>query len=180
MGLLQPSIGEMLVDDSKVLGSSREWQEHIAHIPQSIFLIDATISENIAFGVAKDKIDMCRVKKMAKIAQISNTIDSWNDAYDTVVGERGVQLSGGQRQRIGIARALYKKADILILDEATSALDNKTENLVITGIENNKENATIIMIAHRHSTLKNCDKIIVMDNGVVKMGTYSEASRFFN
>ncbi len=181
MGLLQPSIGEILVDDSKVLGSSREWQAHIAHIPQSIFLTDATISENIAFGVAKDKIDICRVKKVAKIAQISKIIDSWNDKYETVVGERGVQLSGGQRQRIGIARALYKKADILILDEATSALDNKTENLVITGIENNKENATIIMVAHRHSTLKNCDKIIVMDDGVVvNAGAYSEASRFFN
>ena len=139
----------------------------MAHVPQNIFLSDATIEENIAFGVQKDKIDRQQVKKAAKQAQISGVIEGWQKGYETLVGERGVRLSGGQRQRIGIARALYKQADVLIFDEATNALDNKTEQEVIEAIESLSDKLTIIMIAHRVSTLKRCKKIVEINNGEI-------------
>ena len=139
----------------------------MAHVPQNIYLSDSTIEENIAFGVQKDKIDRQQVKKAAKQAQISGVIEGWQKGYETLVGERGVRLSGGQRQRIGIARALYKQADVLIFDEATNALDNKTEQEVIEAIESLSDKLTIIMIAHRVSTLKRCKKIVEINNGEI-------------
>ena len=130
-----------------------------AYLPQNIFLIDATIMENIAFSIPLSKIDVDRVIQAAKNSQLHDLIESWPDKYNTLVGERGVNLSGGQRQRIGIARALYKKASVIILDEATSSLDAKTEQEVIKSIDNLPENLTVIMVAHRISSLKNCDRI---------------------
>lgn len=176
MGLLQPVDGKIVIDDVKIDSwNRRAWQSHIAHVPQAIFLADTTITENIAFGVSKDKIDFERVKLAAEKAQIATTIEYLDKKYDTVVGERGVRLSGGQRQRIGIARALYKKADLIVFDEATSALDNETERSVMEAIENLADDITILIIAHRLTTLRNCDQIVELQNGEIKsVGTYEE------
>jgi len=166
MALLQPSKGSLEVDGVEINENNyRGWQSHIAHIPQTIYLSDATISENIAFGLPKDQIDYKRVVSVAQKAHIDETIQSWEQQYDTVVGERGVRLSGGQRQRIGIARALYKNADVLIFDEATSALDNVTEKAVMDSINEISRDVTILIVAHRISTLKNCDLIVELENG---------------
>jgi len=164
MGLLFPTSGEIRIDN-QFLGKMnfRAWQKHIAHVPQSIFLSDGTIEENIAFGVPKESIDHDLVRKAAEQAQIAKTIQKMPNAYKSLIGERGVRLSGGQRQRIGIARALYKKADVLIFDEATSALDTNTENEVMNSIKALSKDLTILIIAHRLSTLEECDEIIKID-----------------
>lgn len=168
MGLLHPSSGKFMVNGQTIdeLNAS-EWQAYLAHVPQAIFLADATIEENIAFSVPKEEIDRLHLRNVAKIAQIDEDIQAWPERYETRVGERGVKLSGGQRQRIGIARALYKKAGILFFDEATSALDSKTEQLIIDGIESfdreTKKN-TVFMVSHRLSTLKNCTHILEVEN----------------
>jgi ATP-binding cassette, subfamily B, bacterial PglK len=169
MALLQPSKGSLEVDGVEINENNyRGWQSHIAHIPQTIYLSDSTIAENIAFGLSKDQIDHKKMIKMAQKAHIDETIQSWEMQYDTVVGERGVRLSGGQRQRIGIARALYKNADVLIFDEATSALDNVTEKAVMDAINEISKDVTILIVAHRLSTLKNCDFIVELENGKAK------------
>lgn len=176
MGLLEPTAGALIVDDTVIdLSNYRNWQSNIAHVPQAIFLTDASVEENIAFGVPKDEIDFHQVKAAAQQAQIANTIEQWPKQYQTIVGERGVKLSGGQRQRIGIARALYKMADVIIFDEATSALDNETERAVMQSIEELSEDLTLLIIAHRLSTLKNCTKIVELDMGRIKqVGSYKE------
>lgn len=165
MGLLPPTYGNILIDGRKI-NSERIilWQKKIAHVPQFIFLVDATILENIAFGVPKEFIDIERVKISSKMAMVNEFVDNLPNGFDTIVGERGIFLSGGQRQRIGIARALYKNAEILILDEATSALDNETEKEVMNSITSFDKNLTILMIAHRISTLVACDYIIEVKN----------------
>lgn len=141
MGLLQPTRGSIEIDDQPLVAANiGAWQAHIAHVPQVIFLTDSSIEENIAFGVPKEKIDSRRVREAAQKAQIADSIESWPSQYQTLVGERGVRLSGGQRQRIGIARALYKQADVIIFDEATSALDNETEQAVMQAIEGLSQN----------------------------------------
>lgn len=176
MGLLQPTEGYMLIDEVALSGGNRRaWQAHIAHVPQTIFLSDATIAENIAFGVPRDEVDLERVKTAARQAQISEAIESWSEQYDTLVGERGVKLSGGQRQRIGIARALYKQADVIIFDEATSALDNETEQAVMQAIDGLGDHLTILIVAHRLTTLKNCSQIVELHNGELKrVGSYAD------
>lgn len=176
MGLLQPSSGLMEVDGQRIsIENQRAWQAHIAHVPQSIFLADCSIEENIAFGVPIDKIDHERVRHAARQALISETIALFPRGYKTHIGERGVRLSGGQRQRIGIARALYKQADVIILDEATSALDNETERSVMQSIEKLGDDLTILVIAHRLSTLKNCDMVVELNDGrISRVGTYEE------
>lgn len=151
----------------------RGWQRHIAHVPQTIFLSDTSIAQNIAFGVPVEQIDNARVRQAAEKAQIAKTIESWSQQYSTVVGERGVRLSGGQRQRIGIARALYKQAKVLVFDEATSALDNNTERAVMEAIENLGDDLTVIIVAHRLTTLKNCTQIVELEDGEIKRtGSY--------
>ena len=176
MGLLPPSQGEFLVDGVPVREEKRRsWQAHVAHVPQSVFLADKSVEENIAFGVLTQQIDRERVRKAARQAQIAETIEKWPDQYRTVVGERGARLSGGQKQRIGIARALYKKADVIIFDEATSALDSDTELAVMRSVESLSTDLTIFLIAHRTSTLRSCDRIYELRNGVVAWtGTYDE------
>lgn len=169
MGLLQPTNGILEVDGQAITTfNNRAWQAHIAHVPQAIFLTDSTIEENIAFGVPRDLIDHSRVRRAAQYAQIANTIEGWPKQYRTLVGERGVRLSGGQRQRIGIARALYKQADVIIFDEATSALDSETEKAVMHSIENLSRDLTLLIIAHRTSTLKNCTEIIELSDGNIR------------
>ena len=174
MGLLRPSEGSLEIDGQPVtIENHRAWQAHIAHVPQDIFLADSTIEENIAFGIPKDQIDHERVRQAAQQAQIADSIDTWPKQYQTFVGERGVRLSGGQRQRIGIARALYKQADVIIFDEATSALDNETEQGVMQAIEGLSTELTILIIAHRLSTLRNCTQIVELGSGrILRTGSY--------
>lgn len=176
MGLLRPTSGQILVDDQPLFGETRiAWQRNVAHVPQAIFLADASLAENIAFGVPIEEIDMNRVKLAAQGASISSFIESSPDGYAAMIGERGVRLSGGQRQRIGIARALYKQAKVLVFDEATSALDQETEIAVMQSIEKLSEDLTIFIIAHRLTTLKNCSQVVELANGKVKqIGTYQQ------
>jgi ABC-type multidrug transport system fused ATPase/permease subunit len=176
MGLLQPTEGTLEIDGQPITTvNHRAWQAHIAHVPQAIFLADSTIEENIAFGVHKDQIDHVRVKQAAQQAQIAEAIETWPKQYQTFVGERGIRLSGGQRQRIGIARALYKQADVLIFDEATSALDNETEQAVMEAIDCLSQDLTVFIIAHRLTTLKNCTQIMELSDGCInRTGTYQD------
>ncbi|MDP2127609.1 MAG: ABC transporter ATP-binding protein [Pseudohongiella sp.] len=176
MGLLEPTKGVLEIDGQPVTSqNNRSWQAHIAHVPQAIFLADTTIEENIAFGVAKEQIDYTRVRQAAAQAQIAESIDSWPDQYRTFVGERGIRLSGGQRQRIGIARALYKRADVIIFDEATSALDSETEQAVMEAIDSLSSDLTLLIIAHRLTTLRNCTQIVELASGKIKrVGSYQD------
>ncbi len=176
MGLLEPVEGTVLVDGQMLEGNRlRAWQRSIAHVPQHIFLADASLTENIAFGVAAKNVNMERVHEVAGRAMITEFIDSEPTGYSTVVGERGIRLSGGQRQRIGIARALYKQANILIFDEATSALDNQTEQAVMHSLADLGREVTIVIVAHRLSTLQDCDEIVEMNRGqVVGVGTFED------
>jgi ATP-binding cassette subfamily B protein len=175
MGLLTPTSGLITVDGQPISGPhKRAWQRTIAHVPQSIFLSDASIAENIAFGVPSHKIDMERVRHVARIAHIADFVESQPRQYKTEVGERGVRLSGGQRQRMGIARALYKQASVLVFDEATSALDNATERELMDDIERLSRDLTILMIAHRLTTVERCDKIVVIEGGrIVAVDTHA-------
>jgi ATP-binding cassette subfamily B protein len=176
MGLLIPNEGEILIDGKPVKGNRlRAWQRTIAHVPQSIYLADTTLAENIAFGVPRSAIDMNRVRQAARQAQIADFVENRPEGYDTYVGERGIRLSGGQRQRIGIARALYKQASVLVFDEATSALDNVTEQSVMAAIGKLNRDLTILIIAHRLSTVRRCDTIVELEQGhVVAQGTYEQ------
>jgi ATP-binding cassette subfamily B protein len=179
MGLLAPTEGELIVDGTRIRGAIvRAWQRTIAHVPQSIYLADTTLAENIAFGVPPGSIDRERVREAARKAQIAEFIESRPEGYEAFVGERGIRLSGGQRQRIGIARALYKQASVLVLDEATSALDNVTEQSVLDSIEGLDRELTILLIAHRLSTVRRCDTIVELEHGaVVAQGAYEELLR---
>ena len=176
MGLLHPNSGSFFVDDIVITESNKfGWQSALAHVPQSIFLTDSSIAENIALGVPPDEIDFNLVQRSAEQAQIHDTISAWPNKYNTIVGERGVRISGGQRQRIGIARALYKKAPVIIFDEATSALDSSTEASVMQSIASLNKDLTIIIVAHRLTTLKNCSNIIELSNGkILRQGVYND------
>lgn len=172
MGLLAPTAGRVLVDgvdlhDPEHPERLLAWRATIAHVPQSVYIADSSITENIAFGVPRQHIDLARVKQAATQAQIASFIEYTPEGYESFVGERGIRLSGGQRQRLGIARALYKKAQVLVLDEATSALDNRTEETVMKAINTLSESLTVIMIAHRLSTVEGCDRVIRLEHGTV-------------
>jgi ABC-type multidrug transport system fused ATPase/permease subunit len=174
MGLLEPTAGRILVDDVDLhdpLQPERlaAWRETIAHVPQSIYLADSSIAENIAFGIPRAKIDLERVRQAAEQAQIAGFLESSPHGYGTFVGERGIRLSGGQRQRIGIARALHKRAQVLVLDEATSALDNATEQVVMEAVDSLSRELTVVIIAHRITTLTSCDRVIRLHQGCVVM-----------
>ena len=166
MGLLSISEGKLRVDGKAItIRNVREWRGHISHVPQTIYLADVTIMENIAFGIAREDIDEERVIRAAKKAKIHGTISKLDSKYETMVGEGGARLSGGQRQRIGIARALYKETSVLVFDEATSALDNKTELNVMNEIRQLGDKTTVLIIAHRLSTLKECDHVYELSEG---------------
>lgn len=174
MGLLQPTGGLILVDGADLHDPAQPqrlqaWRAAIAHVPQSIYLADSSIAENIAFGVPGDQIDQALVQRAAEQAQIAGFIESSPHGYDTFVGERGIRLSGGQRQRIGIARALYRQAQVLVFDEATSALDTATEQSVMAAIEELSRELTIVLIAHRLSTVERCDRVIRLDEGRIEI-----------
>ncbi|MGL5257941.1 MAG: ABC transporter ATP-binding protein [Proteocatella sp.] len=168
LGLLMPKNGDIYVDGISIYNDIRAWQENLSYVPQTIYLLDGTIRENIALGVLEDEIDNLQIEKVLKMAELYEFIQLLPNKLDTRVGERGVMLSGGQRQRIGIARALYRKPKILFLDEATSALDNETEKSITSTILKLKGEMTIIAVAHRMSTLQNCDFKIMFKNGEIK------------
>ncbi|WP_371170234.1 ABC transporter ATP-binding protein [Aliiroseovarius sp. 2305UL8-7] len=177
LGLLSPKEGKISVDGTNLNGTNvQDWQASIGYVPQSIFLADMSIAENIALGTPCAEIDMARVRQCAKLAQLAEFIEgTLPEGYDTCIGEAGVRLSGGQRQRIGIARALYRDPDILVFDEATSALDGITEREVMQAIAALHGHKTIVMIAHRMSTVAACDKIILLDQGrIAGCGSYAE------
>lgn len=180
MGLLTPKNGHLKVDGIIIdLENVRSWQKNIGYVPQQIYLSDSTIAANIAFGVNPENIDMNQIEKVSKIANLHDfVLNQLPNSYETFIGERGVRLSGGQKQRIGIARALYHNPKILILDEATSALDNLTEKIIMKSVNELSNKTTIILIAHRLSTVKNCDKIFVIKDGEIKaQGNYDELSK---
>ena len=176
LGLIKPEQGVLKIDDTIINdGNRRSWQNTIGFVAQSIFLSEGTIAENVAFGIAKDQIDLEQVQQSLKLAHLTELLQSLEKGIHTKVGERGVQLSGGQRQRIGIARALYHNAQLLVFDEATSSLDGITEKMIMESIHDFGGQKTIIMIAHRLKTVQKCDKIFFIDRGaVVDQGTYKE------
>ncbi len=175
LGLLTPQIGDIKVDGISVYNNLRDWQNLVGYIPQSIFLLDDTLTRNIAFGVLDQDIDHQRLEKAINSAQLKELIENLPYGLETKVGERGVMLSGGQRQRVGIARALYHEREILILDEATAALDNNTEKLVSESIQGLVGEKTLITIAHRLSTVEKCDRIYLLEKGrVVRAGSFAE------
>ncbi|MBR7887586.1 ABC transporter ATP-binding protein [Marinomonas sp. A79] len=176
LALISPSEGELIINGQVINElNKRAWQNEVGFVPQSIFLSEGTVMENVAFGIPVQEIDMVKVKHAIKLAHLDSLVESLEYGVHTKVGERGVQLSGGQRQRIGIARALYNDAKILVFDEATSALDGITEKMIMSAISDFNGKKTIVMIAHRLSTVKKCDQIYFMENGyVVSKGSYAD------
>lgn len=176
MGLLKPTEGQVTIDGQELRGKYLHgWHQTIAHVPQNVYLTDKSLAENIAFGLPPEAIDMDRVRRAAQRAQLADFIESRKGGYQSIVGERGIRLSGGQRQRIGIARALYKNATVLVFDEATSALDTVTERAVMEAIDSLNRDLTVFLIAHRITTVKNCDVIVVLEGGrVVAQGGYDQ------
>ena len=173
LGLLEPTDGRVLVDGEDVLGRLAGWQRKIGYIPQSIYLTDDTVRNNVAFGMDDAEIDDGQVWAALEAAQLRETVEALPDGLDTMVGERGVRLSGGQRQRIGIARALYHRPEVLVMDEATSALDNQTERQFVEALERLQGEHTMIVIAHRLSTVRNCDTLFMLREGrLVAEGSY--------
>ena len=178
LGLITPDKGKVLIDDKRLSQKNlRSWQDSLGFVSQVIFLADASIRENIAFGIKPENIDDKRIKDALKLSHLDEFVSELPNGIDTRVGERGVQLSGGQRQRVGIARALYNNADILIFDEATSALDSITEKHIMDAIHDFSGRKTIIMIAHRITTVEQCDIIYLIEDGeVVDQGNYLDLS----
>jgi len=178
LGLISPKEGSVIIDEKRLTEHNiRAWQNSLGFVSQTIFLADSSIKENIAFGLPIEDIDDKRIEKAIQLAHLEQFISELPQGFETRVGERGVQLSGGQRQRVGIARALYNDADILVLDEATSALDGITEELIMDAIHDFSGKKTIIMIAHRITTVEQCDHIYLMDKGaVIDQGSYSYLS----
>ena len=176
LGLLRPHKGKMLVDGKEINSENiKMWQKNIGYVSQSIYILDDSFKNNIAFGIPKDEIDDEKINNATKLAQLETFINELPEGLNTFAGEQGVRISGGQLQRIGIARALYNNPSILVFDEATSALDNKTEKSVMDSITNLQGNKTIIIIAHRLTTVKDCDIIIELDKGsIIKKGTPRE------
>ena len=177
LGLLEPTSGRVLVDGDDIHDNLRGWQDQIGYVPQSIFLTDDTLRRNVAFGLPKDQIDDNAVKSAIRSAQLEDFVASLPEGLETVVGERGVRLSGGQRQRIGIARALYNNPDVLVLDEATSSLDTETEHGVMQAVQALQGEKTVIIVAHRLSTVEYCDRLYRLENArIVDEGTFSEVT----
>lgn len=175
LGFYEPEKGRIMVDNQNISANKRKWQNSVGYIPQFIFLSDDTIRNNIAFGLTEDQISEEWLQESVQAAQLESLIEELPEGLDTVIGERGTRLSGGQRQRIGIARALYSNPSVLVMDEATSALDNITEQHINEAIDKLKGERTIIMIAHRLTTVKNCDQLYVMENGrITENGNYDE------
>jgi ATP-binding cassette subfamily B protein len=180
MGLLQPDEGAIFVDGTQLTASNRRrWQRSIAHVPQSIFLADTTIARNIALALGDESPDPRRIEEAGRVARLDEFVATLPEGYNTIIGERGIRLSGGQRQRLGIARAVYKRAPVLVLDEATSALDEPMEQSVFEGLEAlRRKGRTLIDIAHRPSTIARCDSVVRLHHGrVVPAGPKARRKR---
>jgi ABC-type multidrug transport system fused ATPase/permease subunit len=171
LGLLKPQNGEVLADGINIEEGYESYLSKISYIPQSIFLTDDSIRNNVAFGVEENEIDDSKVWKALEEAQLADYVRSMPKGIDTEVGEQGVRISGGQKQRIGIARALYKEPSVLVLDEATSALDNETEAAIMESVHHLKGKKTMIIIAHRISTIQDCDVIYQVKDGKIEETT---------
>ena len=167
LGLINPVKGNIFIDDKNLLKVKQEWQSTIGFVPQSVYLLDESIAKNIAFGINEEKINFEKIKKIIQDLNLNDLINDSELGLETLVGERGVRISGGQLQRIGIARALYKDPDILVLDEITSSLDDETEDKIMQCIFNQSKVETLILISHRKNTIKECNKIFEMKNGLL-------------
>ena len=174
IGLIKPQQGEVTIDGTPLTKQNlRVWQNKIGFVPQTIFLTEGTIAENVAFGISQDLINYRQVEKALKLAHLEEFVSKLENGVYSKVGERGVQLSGGQRQRVGIARTLYYEAEVLVFDEATSALDGITEKTIMDAIHDFTGKKTLIMIAHRLKTIQKCDEIFIMEKGqIIDSGTY--------
>jgi ABC-type multidrug transport system fused ATPase/permease subunit len=171
LGLLTPGTGQVLVDNKDIQGNLRAWQDQIGYVPQSIYLTDDTLRRNVAFGLPDREIDEAAVSRAVRAAQLEEFVEGLPKGLDTIVGERGIRLSGGQRQRIGIARALYHDPAVLVLDEATSALDTVTERDVMQAVSALHGNKTVLIVAHRLSTVANCDRLYRLEQGRIEAET---------
>jgi ABC-type multidrug transport system fused ATPase/permease subunit len=175
LGLLEPQSGSVLINGQEISQVKTAWQKTIGYIPQTIFLMDDSLRRNIAIGIADKEVDEVAIVEALKSAQLEEFVASLPEGLDTVVGERGVRLSGGQRQRIGIARALYHRPSVLVLDEATSSLDTETEHGVMKAVQALQGDKTVIIVAHRLSTVEYCDRLYRLDAGrIVDEGTFGE------
>jgi ATP-binding cassette subfamily C protein len=175
VGLLEPTSGRILIDVTELRGRERSWQSEIGYVPQAICLVDDTLRHNITLGIDPAEIDPVQLAVAIELAQIERLVESLPNGIDTLVGERGVRLSGGERQRIGIARALYHQPAVVVFDEATSALDNRTEADLVKAIDELRGTKTLVLIAHRLSSVRNCDRIVFLSDGcVAAMGTFDE------
>jgi ATP-binding cassette subfamily C protein len=175
VGLLPPGTGRVLIDGTDLAGRTRAWRRHIGYVPQAVVLLDDTLRHNVALGIADRDIDEARIAAALRVAQLEATVAALPAGLDTVLGERGVRLAGGERQRVGIARALYHDPEVLVLDEATAALDTATEAAMADALRALRGDKTVLLIAHRLSTVRDCDRIVVVDGGrVVDCGRYDE------
>ena len=181
LGLIEPDSGETKLDNLSIYENLSEWRKSVGYVPQDTYLLDSSIKNNIAFGLEDNEINMVRINEAILISQTKILIDSLPQGIETVVGDRGVKLSGGQRQRIGIARALYNNPSFLILDEATSNLDIKNENKIIEEINMSQKNRTVVIVSHRKNTVKYCDNIFLMKNGIIKeLGEYKKIENVYD
>jgi ABC-type bacteriocin/lantibiotic exporter with double-glycine peptidase domain len=175
IGLLTPVSGTISMNGRDIVENPREWQDRIGYVPQHVYLMDTTIRRNVAFGIPEKSIDNQRVEESLQNANLWQFVQSLPNGWDTVIGERGVRLSGGQRQRLGIARALYGEPEVIVLDEATSALDVETEREIVESLREIVRNRTLIVVAHRASTLAYCSQLIRIEGGrIVQEGTFDE------
>jgi ABC-type multidrug transport system fused ATPase/permease subunit len=178
LGLHDPREGRVTVDGVDIAGIKRRWQANIAYVPQDVYLLDATLAENIAFDQAKGDIDPAQLQSAIEQAQLEELVGQLPSGVDTPIGEKGSRLSGGQRQRVGIARALYRQPELLVLDEATSALDNETEHRINETIRALRGDITVLVVAHRLSTVRHADQVVFMKDGRVQcVGTFDEVRR---
>lgn len=175
LGLLEATKGEVVVNGEAITHNTAKWQRIVGYVPQEIYLLDDSIRRNVALDIRDDKIDESAVEESLRAAQLWDFVQTLPEGLDTETGERGVRLSGGQRQRLGIARALYRSPQVLVFDEATSALDSQTEQEVVEAIERLRGERTVIIVAHRLSTVRKCDRLYMLDAGrVVKSGSYEQ------
>ena len=175
IGILTPSSGQIYVNGVDISENLRSWQDKIGYVPQHVYLMDTTIRRNVAFGLSEESIDNGQVERALRQANLTDFVHSLPNGWDTEVGERGVRLSGGQRQRLGIARALYGNPEVIVLDEATSALDTKTEREIVESFRQIAHDHTLIVVAHRTSTLKYCNRLVRLEGGrIVQKGSFEE------
>jgi ABC-type bacteriocin/lantibiotic exporter with double-glycine peptidase domain len=178
IGILTPSFGTISMNGNDIIANLRDWQDRIGYVPQHVYLMDTTIRRNVAFGLPEKSIDDQQVEESLRNANLWQFVQTLPKGWDTVVGERGVRLSGGQRQRLGIARALYGKPEVIVLDEATSALDAETEREIVESFRDIARDRTLIVVAHRTSTLAYCSRVIRLEGGrIVQDGTFAEIVR---